>query len=83
MIISKNAVDVAVQGEQLHSSGKMHINIDNSSALIRMLTKAYADPVGSLIRESVANAKDSQIDLFTIILKRNIVILHITNELNL
>lgn len=58
MIISQAIKDVTIKGD-LEYSGKMHINIERSSHLIRLLTKAYADKIGSLIRESVANAKDS------------------------
>lgn len=58
MIISQAIKDVTIQGD-LEFSGKMHINVDKSAHLIRLLTKAYADKIGSLIRESVANAKDS------------------------
>lgn len=58
MIISQAIKDVTIQGD-LEFSGKMHINVEKSAHLIRLLTKAYADKIGSLIRESVANAKDS------------------------
>lgn len=59
MIIANKTNNVTIEGAPLEESGKMHINIEKSAHLIRMLTKAYADPIGSIIRECAANAKDS------------------------
>jgi len=58
MIISNKANDIHIEGN-LEETGKMHINVEQSAHLIKMLTKAYADKIGSIVRESVANAKDS------------------------
>ncbi len=41
------------------SNGKMHLAIGAEAHLIRMLTRAYSDPIGSLIREASANGIDS------------------------
>jgi len=60
MIIAKQRNDVTIQGDVVHSS-KMHINVEGEAHLIRLLTKAYSDKIGSTIRETVANAKDSHI----------------------
>ena len=60
MIIETKKNDVVIQGEVTHSS-KMHVNLQGEAHLIRLLTKAYSDKIGSTIRETVANAKDSHI----------------------
>lgn len=60
MIIETKKNDVVIQGDVIHSS-KMHVNLQGEAHLIRLLTKAYSDKIGSTIRETVANAKDSHI----------------------
>lgn len=57
MIISNKNKNVVIEG--VESKGKMFINSENTDYLVRILTETYADPIGSLIREAVANAKDS------------------------
>lgn len=76
MIIDSKIKDVTTEG--ITNSKKMFINTDNSEHFIRMLTKTYADPIGSLIREAVANAKDSH----TMANVDDPVIVYIKQEIN-
>jgi hypothetical protein len=59
MIIAQNNNKVEIKGNNLKTSGKMHLSEEGENHIIRMLTKAYSDPIGSIIRESMANAVDS------------------------
>lgn len=60
MIVNTKRNDVVIHGD-VQGLQNMHLNADGQSHLIRLLTRAYSDQIGSLIRESVANAKDSHI----------------------
>lgn len=60
MLIARKRNDVKIEGQVTHGS-KMHINTEGQEHLVRLLTRAYSDKIGSTIRESVANAKDSHI----------------------
>jgi hypothetical protein len=60
MIIATKRNNVETENA-IESSGKMHVNTGGQAHLIRLLTKAYSDKIGSIVRESTANAKDSHI----------------------
>lgn len=60
MIIATKRNNVEIE-EVIESSGKMHVNTEAHGHLIRLLTRAYSDKIGSIVRETTANAKDSHI----------------------
>lgn len=51
--------DVLSGGEGISHHHKMTISSAAEGHIIRMLTRAYSDNIGSLIREALANAVDS------------------------
>lgn len=61
MIITSSTNNVEIDQEINVSEQSMHIAEDCSSSVIRMLTRAYSDPIGSIIRESISNSSDSHI----------------------
>lgn len=52
MIVNTKRNDVVIHGD-VQGLQNMHLNADGQSHLIRLLTRAYSDQIGSLIRESV------------------------------
>jgi len=60
MIIEKKNNDVIVD-ESLDIQGKMRLADGAGNDVVRMLTRAYSDPIGSIIRESISNSSDSHI----------------------
>lgn len=59
MILQAKRADVEIIGDNLGEKHSMSLSKEGESHIISMLIERYSDSIGSLIRESVANAIDS------------------------
>jgi predicted secreted protein len=57
MILDQKRNDVIIEGGE--ETVDMHISHNMEEHIMRMLIKAYSDPIGSLIREAASNGIDS------------------------
>lgn len=59
MILEKQTENLVIEDGEIQQSTKMEIDIDSADFIMKMLSKFYSDPIGSLIRETASNALDS------------------------
>jgi len=59
MILEKQSEGLVLEEGEVQESVNMEIDADSHIFLMRMLSKFYADGIGSLIRETASNALDS------------------------
>ena len=59
MILEKQSEGIVLEEGEVQESVNMEIDADSHIFLMRMLSKFYADAIGSLIRETASNALDS------------------------
>ena len=57
MILAVKANDNIIEGGE--QSRKMSLTKHGEAHIIRMLTRAYSDKIGSIVREALANSVDS------------------------